>query len=101
MANIFGTASTHRLEGYKLPDLAPPPPELKGQLTFDLNAGVDGMETFKTLHCGQQELVDLATKPTSKPCPAGTEGMARGLATGCREIHRSAIKPQSGWLRCA
>ena len=65
----------HRLEGYKLPDLAPPP-ELKGQLTFDLNASVDGMETFKNVHCGQQELDHLATRPTSEALPAGTEGMA-------------------------
>ena len=37
MANIFGTALAHRLEGYKLPDLAPTP-ELKGQMMFDLDA---------------------------------------------------------------
>jgi hypothetical protein len=31
----------HRLEGYKLPNPAPPPPELKGQSMFDLGSPGD------------------------------------------------------------
>jgi hypothetical protein len=64
----------HRLEGYKLSDLAPPP-ELKGQLTFDLNTSVDGMETFKKFIAGNKNW-SSCYKAYVKALPAGTEGMA-------------------------
>ena len=37
----------HRLEDYKMPDLAPPPPELKGQMTFNLGVVVDRDVAFR------------------------------------------------------
>ena len=70
----FWFCLAHRLEGYKLPDLAPPP-ELKGQLTFDLNASVDGMETFKKFIAGNKNW-SSCYKAYVKALPAGTEGMA-------------------------
>lgn len=65
----------HRLEGYKLPDLAPPPAELKGQIGFDFGGAPDHRATFQRFVAGGRPWADCLEAYVAA-LPPGTEALA-------------------------